>query len=109
MFLGEFVKRVRESRAEKAKEAGTYDEKFGTVVIKGEDFDRIANSFLVVIPTVSGYTVSIDRRSAGSAPSPSRSCTRSRGRAERKATRVRMRSRSPTASRISASVACSPR
>jgi hypothetical protein len=60
--IDDFVKRVREARAEKAKEAGTYDEKFGTVVIKGEDFDRIANSFLVVIPTVSGYTVSIDRQ-----------------------------------------------
>jgi len=56
-----FIKRIREIRSEKAKEAGTYDEKFGTVVIKGEDFDKIANSFLVVIPSLSNYNVSRDR------------------------------------------------
>jgi len=60
--IDDFVKRIREIRAEKAKEAGTYDEKFGTVVIKGEDFDRIANSFLVVIPTLSSFNVSIERQ-----------------------------------------------
>ena len=53
----EFIARIREARAQKAAEAGTYDEKFGTIVIKGEDFDRIANSFLLVMPTLSNYYV----------------------------------------------------
>jgi len=60
--IDDFVKRVREIRSEKAKEAGTYDEKFGTVVIKGEDFDRIANSFLVVLPTLASYTITVERQ-----------------------------------------------
>jgi hypothetical protein len=51
----EFIKRVRELQAEKAKDEGTYDEKFGTVVIKGEDFDRIVGSVLIVIPSVAEY------------------------------------------------------
>ena len=51
----EFIDRVRELQAEKAKEAGTYDEKFGTVVIKGEDFDRIVGSVLIVVPSVAEY------------------------------------------------------
>jgi hypothetical protein len=51
----EFIKRVRELQAEKAKEVGTYDEKFGTVVIRGEDFDRIVESVLIVIPTFTDY------------------------------------------------------
>lgn len=51
----EFIERVRELQAEKAKEEGTYDEKFGTVVIKGEDFDRIVGSVLIVIPSVAEY------------------------------------------------------
>jgi hypothetical protein len=60
--IDDFVKRVREIRSEKAKEAGTYDEKFGTVVIKGEDFDRIVNSFLVVLPTLASYTITVERQ-----------------------------------------------
>jgi hypothetical protein len=60
--VDEFVKRIREIRAEKAKEAGTFDEKFGTVVIRGEDFDRIVNSFLVVIPSLSSYNVSTEKK-----------------------------------------------
>jgi hypothetical protein len=57
--IDEFISRIRELQADKAKaEAGTYDEKFGTVVIKGEDFDRIVGSFLVVIPSLATYTVS---------------------------------------------------
>jgi hypothetical protein len=55
--IDDFVKRIREIRSEKAKEAGTYDEKFGTLVIKGEDFDRIVNSFIVVLPSLSNYSV----------------------------------------------------
>gem|GEM_PF-1916224 len=54
----EFIDRVRELQAEKAKEEGTYDEKFGTVVIKGEDFDRIVGSVLVVIPSVAEFSKS---------------------------------------------------
>jgi hypothetical protein len=53
-----FIDRVRELQAEKAKEEGTYDEKFGTVVIKGEDFDRIVGSVLIVIPSVSEFSKS---------------------------------------------------
>ena len=53
-----FIDRVRELQAEKAKEEGTYDEKFGTVVIKGEDFDRIVGSVLIVIPSISEYSKS---------------------------------------------------
>jgi hypothetical protein len=56
-YAEEFIARIRETRAQKAAEAGTYDEKFGTVVIKGEDFDRIANSFLLVMPSLSSYDV----------------------------------------------------
>lgn len=56
-----FIARVREARSEKAEEAGTYDEKFGALVIKGEDFDRIANSFLVVVPSLSNYTWTVRR------------------------------------------------
>jgi hypothetical protein len=56
--IDDFISRIRELQADKAKEeAGTYDEKFGTVVIKGEDFDRIVGSFLVVIPSLATYTV----------------------------------------------------
>jgi hypothetical protein len=51
----EFIERVRGLQAEKAKEVGTYDEKFGTVVISGEDFDRIVGSVLIVIPTFTDY------------------------------------------------------
>lgn len=58
--IDDFVERIREIRAEKAKQEGTYDEKFGTVVIKGEDFDRIVNSFLVVIPSLSNYTTDLE-------------------------------------------------
>ncbi len=57
--INDFVDRIKEIRSEKAKEAGFYDEKFGTVVIKGEDFDRIVNSFIVVIPSLSNYNVKI--------------------------------------------------
>ena len=53
-----FIDRVRELQAEKAKEEGTYDEKFGTVVIKGEDFDRIVGSVLIVIPSVAEFNKS---------------------------------------------------
>ncbi len=56
--VDEFIRRIREIRSEAAKEEGTYDEKFGTVVIKGEDFDRIVGSFLVVLPSLSNYSVS---------------------------------------------------
>lgn len=59
--IDNFIKRIREIQSEKAKEAGTYDEKFGTVVIKGEDFDKIVNSFLVVIPSLSNYSVGTER------------------------------------------------
>jgi hypothetical protein len=59
--IDNFIKRIREIQSEKAKEAGTYDEKFGTVVIKGEDFDKIVNSFLVVIPSLSNYSVGIEK------------------------------------------------
>ena len=45
--IDDFIKRIRETQAAKAKEAGTYDDKFGTVVISGENFDRIVGSFLV--------------------------------------------------------------
>jgi len=55
--IDEFIQRIKELRAEKAKQAGTFDEKFGTVIIKGEDFSRIVNSFLVVIPSLSSYTI----------------------------------------------------
>jgi hypothetical protein len=60
--IDEFVDRIREIKAEEAKDAGTYDEKFGTIVIKGEDFDRIVNSFLVVIPSLSNYSVGTERQ-----------------------------------------------
>lgn len=53
-----FIDRVRELQAEKAKEEGIYDEKFGTVVIKGEDFDRIVGSVLIVIPSVAEFNKS---------------------------------------------------
>ncbi len=53
--IDEFINRIKEIKAKKAEEIGTYDEKFGTVVIKGEDFDRIVNSFLVVVPVISDY------------------------------------------------------
>ena len=59
--IDDFVNRIREIQSEKAKEAGTYDEKFGTVVIKGEDFDKIVNSFLVVIPSLSNYSVGTEK------------------------------------------------
>lgn len=59
--IDDFVERIREIRTEKAKEAGTYDEKFGTLVIKGEDFDRIVNSFIVVLPSLSNYSVGRER------------------------------------------------
>ena len=55
--IDDFISRIREIRAKKAEELGTYDEKFGTVVIKGEDFDRMVNSFLVVVPVISDVTV----------------------------------------------------
>jgi hypothetical protein len=55
--IDRFIERIKELRSEKAKEAGEYDEKFGTVVIRGEDFDRIVGSFLVVLPTLSRYDV----------------------------------------------------
>ena len=57
--IDRFIERIKEIRSEKAKEAGVYDEKFGTIVIKGEDFDRIVNSFLVVIPSLSRYDVQV--------------------------------------------------
>jgi hypothetical protein len=57
--IDKFIERVKEIRSEKAKEAGEYDEKFGTIVIRGEDFDRIVNSFLVVIPSLSRYDVQV--------------------------------------------------
>ena len=53
----EFIARIREARSLKAAESGTYDEKFGSIVIKGEDFDRIANSFLLVMPSLSSYNI----------------------------------------------------
>jgi len=59
--IDEFIERVKEIRSQKALQAGTYDEKFGTVVIKGEDFNRIVNSFLVVIPSLSSYTVEVEQ------------------------------------------------
>ena len=55
--IDDFIARIKEIRAKKAEEAGVYDEKFGTVVIRGEDFDRIVNSFLVVIPVLSNHTI----------------------------------------------------
>jgi hypothetical protein len=61
-YAEEFIARIREARAQKATEAGTYDEKFGTIVIKGEDFDRIANSFLLVMPSLASYDVDVDRQ-----------------------------------------------
>jgi hypothetical protein len=57
----EFIERVKEIQAERAKEEGTYDEKFGTVVISGEDFDRIVGSVLVVIPSVADYRKTVVR------------------------------------------------
>lgn len=57
--IDEFIKRIKELKAKEAYEAGTYDEKFGTVVIKGEDFEKIVNSFIVVIPTLSNYTPTV--------------------------------------------------
>jgi hypothetical protein len=57
----EFVERVRELQAEKAKKEGTYDEKFGTVVITGEDFDRIVGSVLIVIPSFADYRETVKR------------------------------------------------
>ncbi len=59
--IDDFIKRIRETQAAKAKEAGTYDEKFGTVVISGEDFDRIVGSFIVVLPSLSNYSVGIEQ------------------------------------------------
>ncbi|UCB45175.1 MAG: hypothetical protein JSV25_13305 [Spirochaetota bacterium] len=59
--INRFIERIKEIRSEKAKEAGVYDEKFGTIVIKGEDFDRIVNSFIVVIPSLSRYDVRVFR------------------------------------------------
>jgi len=59
--IGDFIERIKDIQAQKAEEAGTYDEKFGTVVIKGEDFDRIVSSFLVVIPKLANYNV-IEKR-----------------------------------------------
>jgi hypothetical protein len=59
--VDEFIDRVRELQAEKAKEEGTYDEKFGTVVIKGEDFDRIVGSVLIVLPSIADYRESISQ------------------------------------------------
>lgn len=59
--IDDFIKRIRETQAAKAKEAGTYDEKFGTVVISGEDFDRIVGSFLVVLPSLSNYSAGIEQ------------------------------------------------
>lgn len=59
--IDEFIERIREIKAKEAYEAGTYDEKFGTVVIKGEDFEKIVNSFIVVIPTLSNYTPTVRR------------------------------------------------
>jgi len=59
--IGDFIQRIRELQAQKAEEAGTYDEKFGTVVIRGEDFDRIVSSFLVVIPKLANYNVIVKR------------------------------------------------
>jgi hypothetical protein len=53
--IDDFIERIKELQVEKAKEAGTYDEKFGTIVIKGEDFDRIVSSFLIVQPSLSNY------------------------------------------------------
>ncbi len=58
--IDDFIQRIRELQADKAKDAGTYDEKFGTVVIKGEDFDRIVGSFLIVIPSLANYTVALE-------------------------------------------------
>jgi len=60
--IDEFVQRIRELQTEKVKDEGTYDEKFGTIVIKGEDFDRIVNSFIVVLPSLSNYNVGIERK-----------------------------------------------
>jgi hypothetical protein len=59
--IDDFIQRIRELQADKAKDAGTYDEKFGTVVIKGEDFDRIVGSFLIVIPSLANYTVALEK------------------------------------------------
>jgi len=59
--IDDFIQRIRELQADKAKDAGTYDEKFGTVVIKGEDFDRIVGSFLIVIPSLANYTVALEQ------------------------------------------------
>ncbi len=59
--IDDFIQRIKELQAQKAEEAGTYDEKFGTVVIKGEDFDRIVSSFLVVIPKLANYNVIVKR------------------------------------------------
>jgi hypothetical protein len=61
--IGEFIERIREIRTEKAKEAGEYDEKFGTLVIRGEDFDRIVNSFIVVVPNLVDYRRDRERSS----------------------------------------------
>jgi hypothetical protein len=60
--INRFIERIKEIRSEKAKEAGVYDEKFGTIVIKGEDFDKIVNSFIVVIPSLSRYDVRVYRQ-----------------------------------------------
>ena len=59
--IDDFIMRIRELRADKALEAGTYDEKFGTVVIKGEDFDRIVGSFLIVIPSLANFSVATEK------------------------------------------------
>ncbi|MFW6180742.1 MAG: hypothetical protein ACOC8N_03250 [Spirochaetota bacterium] len=61
--IGEFVQRIREIRAQAAREAGEYDEKFGALVIRGEDFDRIVNSFIVVVPVLSDYRADRERSS----------------------------------------------
>ncbi|MFW6138484.1 MAG: hypothetical protein ACOC7U_04850, partial [Spirochaetota bacterium] len=59
--IDSFIEKVREIKARQAVREGTYDQKFGTVVIKAEDFERIVNSFLVVIPSLSSYTVDVER------------------------------------------------
>jgi hypothetical protein len=61
--IGEFVERIREIRAQAAREAGEYDEKFGALVIRGEDFDRIVNSFIVVVLVLSDYRADRERTS----------------------------------------------
>lgn len=62
--IDEFIARIKELQVEKVKKEGTYDEKFGTIVIKGEDFDRIVGSFLVVLPSLSNYGVTVEETEA---------------------------------------------